>query len=134
MTKTTIPSLCSDRLLTKAGDPAGTLYFLLKNPKKTDLKLVLRNRSSKVIQAEFEVIKDKLMAEHFDVLVYPSIMTYQINSLATVQLIIKAKGTSIPVFQEMRCVVVSKLKNSSVKFGHPCVIRVPSGDSSSETE
>ena len=80
------------------------------------------------------MVKDPFMTKHYDVIVYPSLMNYQPGGLATVQLIVKSKGLTIPPFQQMRFIVISKLKNSTAKFSYPCIIQQPTGDTGTETE
>ena len=124
-----MPSLQSERLLASSNDREGTLYFLIKNPKKQELKLVLRNKSHKAIQAEFEIVRDPIMNALYDVQVYPPIAYYTAGGLGTVNLILKAKSTEHSSKTQMRCLVISKVKNSTVKFCYPCIFQFPLSDS-----
>lgn len=118
-----IPSLGSDRLLLKQGDLDGTLHFLIKNKKRQDLKVVLRNNSHRVFQAEFTSIADQYMGEHYELAFSPAVVNYPAFGLATLGLIVKSV-TDDPNLASpqatMRCLLVAKVRNSSIKFTFRC--------------
>lgn len=121
-----LPNLCSERSLSTRNKDEGVLHFLIKNPRRQDLKVVLKNKSEKLVQADFVIMKDNYMAEHFEVMFNPSVVIYQAGSHSTLGLIIRAAtGREIPAPPNniMRCLLVAKIKNCSAKFTFKCEFR-----------
>lgn len=98
--------------------------------------MVLRNGSDKSVQADFALLADSYMSDHFDVMFSPSIVTYPAGGLATLSLVVRSNSTvPLPNRRQtlMRCLLVARVKNSSAKFTFKCEFELPSSNSSAET-
>jgi hypothetical protein len=126
-----LPNLCSDRALATGPSSDAVLHFLVKNVRRQDLKVVLKNKADKLVQADFLVVKDSYMLEHFDVLFNPSVVVYQAGMQATLGMIIRSSSSQTPPPAPdniMRCLLVARIKNSSAKFTFKCEFRfMPEG-------
>lgn len=130
-----MPYLYSERLLSKINESEGTMHFLIKNAHRQDLKVVLRNGSAKSVQADFALIADTYLSEHFDISFNPNIVHYPAGGLATLGLIIRrisVKALPKPPQNTMRCLIIARIKNCSAKFTFKCEFQWPVEGFSSE--
>jgi hypothetical protein len=106
-----------------------TLNFLIKTLRKQDFKLILVNKAARTITVDFEVIMDEFMKANFDLKVSPGQKVYYPQSIITVGLLLQQKHSSrVDRVENMRALVVGKVRECSVKFTYPCVFQQQTGN------
>lgn len=105
-------------------EPNATLNYLVKSVRKQDFKLILVNKATRTITVDFEVITDEFMKANFDLKVSPGQKVYYPHSIITVAILLSQKPSSrVEKVENMRALVVAKLRECSVKFTFPCVFQ-----------
>lgn len=128
--KTDLPSLIAPRQLLDTKNAQSVLpllKFIIKTPKKQDLKIVLKNDGARTVQTELELlVRDETFGQLFEASLSPSILTFAPKGLATAVLTLRSRGTSLSCdFKELRCLIVAKLRNSSLRFTFPTILLPP---------
>ena len=146
-----MPCLISERLLGTSSVSLPFLHYFLKNPKRQDFKVTLRNKSRRMIAVDFMVLKNAELEEDYEVFIHPQTVTYSAGATYTTTMIFKQKTKGAkdkskdkkgkvdekkvkveekvvkvdpkkPRPSEYRVVILAKVKNSSAIFSFPGVI------------
>ena len=127
--KITIPSLKCEKMIKLRSMDIPVVKLFLKNIKRQDFRIALKNTSNYAYMGELSILKNENHAKFLDINFYPPQINMAANALNNFMMSVKslAKDDDEIINQEVRFVLLVRIRNSSIIFSYPVILTIGDG-------
>jgi hypothetical protein len=127
--KITIPTLKCEKMIKLRNFDSPIVKLFLKNIKRQDFRIALKNTSNYTYMGELSLLKNENQWKCLDINFYPSQVNMTPNGLNNFMMSVKTmtKDDSEIINQEVRLVLLVKIRNSSIIYSYPIVLTIGDG-------
>lgn len=129
--KIVTPKLKCEKMIFLKSQNMSVIKLYLKNLKRQDFRITLKNVYDNPYTIEPSILKNEIFSKSMDFTFFPS--SANVNAQTQANFILSIKTTfkeNEANSKEMNCVLVAKVKNSSIFFAYPVIILIGDGRSS----
>lgn len=127
--KITIPSLKCEKMIKLRSMDIPVVKLFLKNIKRQDFRIALKNTSNYAYMGELSILKNDNHMKFLDINFYPPQINMAANALNNFMMSVKslAKDDDEIINQEVRFVLLVRIRNSSIIFSYPVILTIGDG-------